>query len=73
MALRLLEQFAAHPAGLTAEEAAYRAGFDRTDGAWKRVSDLRKMGFVTATGRTRIGAHSNRQHEVLTISQGGKA
>lgn len=46
--------------GLTAEEAGDRAGFD---GAWKRCSDLRRLGVITPTG-TRRKATSGRWQQV---------
>ena len=52
--------------GLTAEEAGDLAGFD---GAWKRVSDLQRLGVIVDTGATRI-ARSNRQQRVLVIAEG---
>lgn len=39
-------------AGLTDEEAGERVG---KPGAWKRCSDLRRLGYIVATGGTRTG------------------
>ncbi|QZE10488.1 hypothetical protein SEA_SCOOBYDOOBYDOO_171 [Mycobacterium phage ScoobyDoobyDoo] len=33
--------------GLTAEENAIMAGFDPKDGAWRRCSDLRNLGWIS--------------------------
>lgn len=46
--------------GLTDEEAAQRTGID---GAWKRCSDLRRLGVITPTG-TRRKATSGRWQQV---------
>ena len=54
--------------GLTAEEAAYFAGFDRVDGAWKRVSELKALGAVEPTGDCRVGVHSRRPAAVLRLA-----
>lgn len=48
---------AAGAAGLTDEEAASRAGIPT---AWKRCSDLRRLGWIKATG-TRIGSTGREQ------------
>lgn len=47
--------------GLTASEAAVAAGYTDADGAWKRVSDLLKMGLLEDTGITRPGPHHRKQ------------
>jgi hypothetical protein len=39
--------------GLTDEEAGTRIG---KPGAWKRCSDLRRLGYIVATGETRTGS-----------------
>jgi hypothetical protein len=39
--------------GLTDEEAAIATGIES---AWKRCSDLRRLGFIVATGGTRRGS-----------------
>ncbi|MCX6934124.1 MAG: hypothetical protein NTZ29_15815 [Verrucomicrobia bacterium] len=39
--------------GLTDEEAGARIG---KPGAWKRCSDLRRLGYIVATGETRTGS-----------------
>lgn len=59
----------------TAEEAAKWCGFSAQDGAWKRVSDCIKAGYlepVLADGEivTRAGS-SGRQQRVLTITPAG--
>ncbi len=51
--------------GLTAEEAGDRAGFD---GAWKRCSDLLRLGVIVPTGRTRT-ARSGRAQRVMCIKE----
>jgi len=47
--------------GLTASEAATAAGYTDADGAWKRVSDLLKMGLLVDTGIRRPGPHHRKQ------------
>ena len=42
------------------------------DGIWKRVSDLKNLGFVEPTGRTRL-SRAGREQEVLTITDAGLA
>lgn len=54
--------------GLTAEEAGDRADFD---GAWKRVSDLQRLGMIVDSGCTRV-ARSGRAQRVLVISGGSR-
>lgn len=49
--------------GLTDSEAAERVGID---GAWKRCSDLRRLGIIVPTGATRT-APSGRQQQVCRI------
>ena len=44
---------AAGARGLTDEEAALTTGLAS---AWKRCSDLRRLGFIVATGETRTGS-----------------
>lgn len=51
--------------GLTAEEAGDLAGFD---GAWKRCSDLLRLGVIVPTGKTRT-ARSGRRQRVMTIKE----
>ena len=51
--------------GLTAEEAGDRAGFD---GAWKRCSDLLRLGVIVPTGKTRT-ARSGRAQRVMCIKE----
>lgn len=48
---RLLTEYQlAGPAGLTDEQAAFRANIE---GGWKRCSDLRRMGLIEPTGERR--------------------
>jgi hypothetical protein len=64
--------------GLTAEEAATKAGYDASSGAWKRVSDLLHAGLVDVrlddegAAVTRPG-RSGRQQRVLVITDLGEA
>jgi len=51
--------------GLTAEEAGDRAGFD---GAWKRCSDLLRLGVIVPTGKTRT-ARSGRAQRIMCIKE----
>ncbi len=41
------------------------------DGVWKRVSDLRNMGFIAPTGHLRP-SRAGRDQEVLQITQAGR-
>jgi hypothetical protein len=49
---------AAGAAGLTDEEAAARAGIPT---AWKRCSDLRRLGYIKTNGATRVGSSGRDQ------------
>ena len=50
-AMRILAVYAEHPIyGLTDEAAAAWAGITH---GWKRCADLRRLGFIQATGETR--------------------
>jgi hypothetical protein len=50
--VRLIKEYdLVWPAGLTDEEAGERAGV--VSGYWKRCSELRKQGRITATGHSR--------------------
>jgi hypothetical protein len=57
--------------GLTAEQAGHRSGYSAWDGAWKRVSDLKRAGWIEPTGDT-TGAISGRQVDVLRITEEGR-
>lgn len=77
LTVALLRAYASAPlSGLTAEEASQRVG--NPDGAWKRVSDLQRLGLIEPAvdefGRaaTRT-ASSGRQQRVLTITGLGVA
>ena len=65
----LLLVFASHTA-LTTERACLLAGYTPGDGAWKRVSDLTRMGWIRDTGNTTEGS-SGRQQRVLAITEEG--
>lgn len=56
---------------LTAEDAAEFAGYDPRDGAWKRVSDLKRNGWIEPTGATRPGS-SGRPQQVCRITDEGR-
>lgn len=56
---------------LTAEEAAREAGYTAADGAWKRVSDLLRLGLLEDTGEHRPGS-SGRGQRVLRITDAGR-
>jgi hypothetical protein len=49
---------AAGAAGLTDEEAAAQAGIPT---AWKRCSDLRRLGYIKTNGATRVGSSGRDQ------------
>ena len=49
---------AAGAAGLTDEEAAAQAGIPT---AWKRCSDLRRLGWIKTNGATRVGSSGRDQ------------
>lgn len=67
----LLNVFAGHATGLTAEQACHLAGYGPQHGAWKRVSDLKRAGLVEPTGDTRT-ASSGRPAAVLAITDEGR-
>jgi len=66
MQARLLAQYR-FGAWFTAEEAAEAAGYTPADGAWKRVSDLVRLGLLVDTGERRKG-RSGRSQRVLRAS-----
>lgn len=68
---RLLGEFAAVPLGLTAEQAAARAGYTAADGAWKRVSDLQNAGLISDTGARSTGL-SGRSQVLWAITDEGR-
>lgn len=51
--VRLAEAHAAHPGGLTDEEAATIAGIDPRSTPWRRCGELRDLGVLADTGRRR--------------------
>lgn len=53
---------------MIAEEVKLETG---VDGIWKRVSDLKNMGFIAPTGRTRL-SREGRESEVLEITEAGR-
>jgi hypothetical protein len=67
---RLLEAYAAHPAGLTTSEVAALTGLDEY-AASKRASDAESTGLVYATGATRRGS-SGRLQQVRVITPEGR-
>jgi hypothetical protein len=66
----LLLTFAAHHS-LTAEQACALAGYSPADGAWKRVSDLTRLGWVSPTGDATEGS-SGRRQRLLEITEEGR-
>lgn len=54
---------------LIAEDVKVITGID---GVWKRVSDLKNMGFIAPTGRTRV-SDAGREAELLEITDSGRA
>lgn len=64
----LLLAYAAHPAGLTDEEAG---DIVNRDGAWKRCSDLRRDGYVTPLVTLRKGS-SGHAMRVCAITEKGR-
>jgi len=52
---------------LIAEDVKILTG---VDGIWKRVSDLKNMGFIAATGRTRI-SREGRDSELYEVTEQG--
>jgi hypothetical protein len=56
---------------LTAEEATRAAGYGPADCAWKRVSDLKAVGYIEDTGVRRPG-ESGRRQAVLGITKTGR-
>lgn len=63
---RALLHFAAGP--LTADDVQLRTG---VEGIWKRVSDLKNMGFIAPTGHVRR-SRAGREQEVLEITERGR-
>jgi hypothetical protein len=55
---------------LSAEAAAEAAGYTPEDGAWKRVSDLKRLGLVADTGM-RVKGSSGRSVALLQITPEG--
>ena len=49
---RLLAEYSVASLGLTDDQAGDRAGL--TNGYWKRCADLRRLGYITDTGTTRL-------------------
>ena len=66
----LLLVFAGHTA-LSAERAAHLAGYGPEDGAWKRVSDLKRLGWVDPTGDTTLSSQGRRV-ALLAVSEKGR-
>jgi hypothetical protein len=54
--LRIIEAHAAHPNGLTDEEAAMIAGLNMTSEYSTRCSELKRDGILEDTNRTRVGS-----------------
>lgn len=69
MRIRLLQSYVRHGA-MCAEQAAAVAGYAPADGAWKRVSDLLRLGLLYDTGRTAT-ASSGREQRILALTQKG--
>ena len=69
-AAKLLAMYKRKPTGLTADEAAERAGLLNV-GYWKRVSDLHRDGFIQDTDITRPGKSGAKQ-TVRTITPLGE-
>lgn len=57
-----------YQADMTAEDVKVATG---VDGIWKRVSDLKNMGFIAPTGHTRL-SREGRESEVLAITHAGR-
>lgn len=72
----VLSTYSNWPLGLTDEEAGMRtvvgglSMFEQRACYWKRCSELRKLGFVRATGETRTSALGQEQ-QVCTITDEG--
>lgn len=66
----LLRAYYDNQQGLSAEEAAEIAGYTPADGAWKRVSDLKRLGWLFDTGQ-RVKALSGRSVALLRITPEG--
>jgi hypothetical protein len=56
---------------MSSEQACRVCGFGPEDGAWKRVSDLKRAGFIAPTGNTTTGS-SGRSVELLAITEEGR-
>lgn len=66
----MLAEFARYQHGLTAEWVCGLT--DHLNGGWKRVSDLKRLGYVKPTGKTVTGS-SGRQQQLLAITEEGRA
>ena len=64
---RALQCFAEKP--LIAEDVLAKTG---VDGVWKRVSDLKKMGFIAPTGRIRV-SRKGCKADILELTEKGRA
>lgn len=60
--------FDTYGVNLTADEVQVQTSIE---GIWKRVSDLKTMGFIAPTGHTRR-SRSGREQDVLEITQTGR-
>lgn len=70
MLRKLLTAFAAE--AMTADEAGARCGYTAADGAWKRMSDLERLGLIEDSGQRRKGT-AGRQQKVRRITDAGHA
>jgi len=68
--LDLLRVFARFENGCTAETACGLS--DHLNGGWKRVSDLKALGYLSDTGYTMTSARTGRKQALLVITPSGK-
>lgn len=66
----MLAEFARYENGLTAEWVCGLT--DHLNGGWKRVSDLKRLGYIEPTGKTVTGT-SGRKQQLLAITEEGRA
>lgn len=67
---RLAERFRLKPRGLTRDEAAVWASLPATSNTSRRLSDLKDLGYIKATGSTRLG-ESGRHQTVWRLTSEG--
>ena len=72
---KLLKQYGAAPYGLTDEQAGQVSGLSELPRCcyWKRCSELRQAGYITATGTTRASTAGEAQQVCAITATGTEA